>query len=87
MLCRITYGNGMATDIGYVDGVAGGAQIALLKDAGTQAMTLGWDSVGHMQLMTQLEDVFGIALEMDDILEFSGYEKGMDIMRKYGVAL
>jgi len=47
----------------------------------------GWDSVGHMQLMTQLEDVFGIALEMEDILEFSGYEKGMDIMRKYGIPL
>jgi acyl carrier protein len=49
--------------------------------------TTGWDSVGHMQLMTQLEDVFGIALEMEDILDFSSYEKGMDIMRKYGVTL
>ena len=49
--------------------------------------TAGWDSVGHMQLMTHLEDVFGIALEMEDILEFSSYEKGMDIMRKYGVTL
>jgi acyl carrier protein len=49
--------------------------------------TVGWDSVGHMQLMTQLEDVFGIALEMEDILEFSGYEKGMNILRKYGVVL
>jgi acyl carrier protein len=49
--------------------------------------TAGWDSVGHMQLMTQLEDVFGIALEMEDILEFSSYEKGMDILRKYGVTL
>ena len=47
--------------------------------------TAGWDSVGHMQLMTQLEDVFGIALDMEDILEFSSYEKGMDILRKYGV--
>lgn len=45
----------------------------------------GWDSVGHMQLMTQLEDVFGIALEMDDILEFSSYEKGLEILRKYGI--
>jgi len=49
--------------------------------------TSGWDSVGHMQLMTQLEDAFGIALEMEDILEFSGYEKGMDILRKYGVEI
>lgn len=47
----------------------------------------GWDSVGHMQLMTELEDVFGIALEMEDILDFSGYEKGMDILRKYGVVI
>jgi acyl carrier protein len=57
-----------------------------LPDLVYQAVA-GWDSVGHMQLMTQLEDVFGIALEMEDILEFSSYEKGMDIMRKYGVAL
>lgn len=49
--------------------------------------TDGWDSVGHMQLMTHLEDIFGIALEMDDLLEFSSYEKGMDIIRKYGVTL
>lgn len=47
----------------------------------------GWDSVGHMQLMTQLEDIFGIALEMDDILDFSSYEKGMEILGKYGVIL
>lgn len=47
----------------------------------------GWDSVGHMQLMTQLEDTFEIALEMEDILDFSGYEKGMEILRKYGVIL
>ena len=45
----------------------------------------GWDSVGHMQLMTELEEVFGIALEMDDILDFSSFEKGMEILRKYGV--
>lgn len=45
----------------------------------------GWDSVGHMQLMTQLEEVLGIALEMEDILDFSGYEKGMEILRKYGI--
>ena len=47
----------------------------------------GWDSVGHMQLMTQLEDAFGIALEMEDILEFSSYEKGIEILKKYGIKL
>ncbi len=48
MLCRVTYGNGIATEIGYVDGVNGGVQIGLIKDVGNEAMTLGWDSVGHL---------------------------------------
>ena len=47
--------------------------------------TPAWDSVGHMQLITQLEDVFGITLEMEDILDFSSYEKGIEILRKYGI--
>lgn len=44
-----------------------------------------WDSVGHMGLMAELEDAFGLTLEIDDIVEFSGYEAGKKIMGKYGV--
>ncbi len=46
-----------------------------------------WDSVGHMGLMALLEESFDIALEMDDILDFSSYEKGKEILAKYQVAL
>jgi acyl carrier protein len=28
----------------------------------------GWDSVGHMNLVTQLESHFGVALDMDEIV-------------------
>ncbi len=28
----------------------------------------GWDSVGHMNLITELESRFGVALEMDEIV-------------------
>ena len=28
----------------------------------------GWDSVGHMNLVTELESHFGISLEMDEIV-------------------
>lgn len=35
-----------------------------------------WDSVGHMRLMAELEDAFGIEMETDDIIDFSSYEKG-----------
>ncbi|WP_302589873.1 acyl carrier protein [uncultured Muribaculum sp.] len=44
-----------------------------------------WDSVGHMTLIASLEDSFDIMLETDDIIDFSSYEKGKNILAKYGV--
>ena len=42
-----------------------------------------WDSIGHMTLMSSLEDVFQITLETDDIVDFSSYNKGLEILKKY----
>jgi acyl carrier protein len=44
-----------------------------------------WDSVGHMGLIAALEDTFDIMLETDDIIDFSGYDKGKETLTKYGV--
>ena len=45
-----------------------------------------WDSVGHMGLMAGIEDTFDIMMEPDDIIDFSSYEKGKDILAtKYNV--
>lgn len=45
-----------------------------------------WDSVGHMTLVANLEDVFDIMLDTDDIIDLSSYEKGMEILsKKYDV--
>ena len=46
-----------------------------------------WDSIGHMSLMSALEDAFDISLETDDIVDFSSYEKGKEILKKYNVDL
>ena len=46
-----------------------------------------WDSIGHMSLISELEDTFDIEMETDDIVDFSSYEKGKEIMMKYGVEL
>ena len=46
-----------------------------------------WDSIGHMSLIAALEDNFDIAMETDDIIEFSSFEKGKDLMQKYGVTV
>jgi acyl carrier protein len=44
-----------------------------------------WDSVGHMAMIGKLEDTFGITLEMDDIIDFSSYKKGIKILKKYKI--
>lgn len=44
-----------------------------------------WDSVGHMALIAALEDEFGVELEVDDIIDFSSMEYGVEILAKYGV--
>ena len=44
-----------------------------------------WDSIGHMTLMSGLEESFSITLETDDIIDFSSYKKGKEILEKYKV--
>ncbi len=47
-----------------------------------------WDSVGHMSLVAALEDVFGIMMDADDIIDFSSYEKGLEILEeKYQIKM
>jgi acyl carrier protein len=45
-----------------------------------------WDSVRHMTIISALEEAFDIMMETDDIIDFSSYEKGIEILKtKYNV--
>jgi len=44
-----------------------------------------WDSVGHMALIAELEESFDIMMETDDIIDFSSFKKGIEILKKYDV--
>ncbi len=44
-----------------------------------------WDSVGHMGLISELEDAFDIQFETEDIVDFNSYAKGKELLKKYGV--
>lgn len=44
-----------------------------------------WDSVGHMSMIAALEETFDIVFEMDDIIDFSSYNAGKEILKKYKV--
>lgn len=44
-----------------------------------------WDSVGHLALITEIENAFEVQLEVDDVIDFSSFEIGKGILSKYGV--
>ncbi|MDR1922037.1 MAG: acyl carrier protein [Candidatus Adiutrix sp.] len=49
--------------------------------------TASWDSVGHMTMIAELEEAFDLMMETDDIIDFSSYEKGREILKKYDVEI
>ncbi|MCR4615560.1 MAG: acyl carrier protein [Clostridiales bacterium] len=61
----------------------GKADLEGLKYQGIPA----WDSVGHMTLIASLENAFDIMFDTMDVIDFSSYEKGKEILSKgeYGV--
>jgi acyl carrier protein len=63
----------------------------LPADTDIEALEIGkdssWDSVGHMALVAELEDRFGIALETDDMIDMSSYAKAIEILRRHGVGV
>ena len=45
-----------------------------------------WDSIGHMDLIADIESAYGIQMDMKDVLDLSTYEKELKILsEKYGV--
>ena len=44
-----------------------------------------WDSIGHMTLISGLEEGFDISMDTDDIIEFSSFQKGIEVLKKYKV--
>jgi acyl carrier protein len=63
----------------------------LPPDTNVEALQIGetqeWDSLGHMTLVAELEDRFGIALETDDLVAMSSFAEAVEILRRYGVQL
>jgi acyl carrier protein len=46
-----------------------------------------WDSVGHMTLIGALESAFDIQMEMDDIIDFASFDKGIETLSKYKITI
>ena len=54
---------------------------ALSKDAIAE-----WDSMGHLSLVTSLEERFHISIAIADAMDMTSVKKVKDVLKSYGVA-
>ena len=66
----------------YINAFVEGLEIdrGIVKEGLEYQSIIQWDSVGHMGLIAAIEDAFDIMMDTDDIIDFSSYEKGMEIL-------
>ncbi|RRJ62280.1 acyl carrier protein [Paenibacillus oralis] len=44
-----------------------------------------WDSIAHMTLIAEIDNVFDTMLDTDDVLDMSSFAKAKEILAKYDV--
>lgn len=49
--------------------------------------TESWDSLAHMSLVAEIERAFKISLEMDEVIDFSNFHVGIELLRKHGIEI
>ena len=60
--------------------------IALADVESATMETVGsWDSIGQMSLMAIIEDEFQVEFEPDEIIAFTSYSAGIEILKQRGV--
>lgn len=44
-----------------------------------------WDSIGQMSLIAIIEDEFSIELEQDEVMRFTSFAAGVDILKNHNI--
>jgi acyl carrier protein len=44
-----------------------------------------WDSMGHMALVAEIEDVYDVMLDTDDVIGLSDYAAAVALLERHGV--
>lgn len=59
------------------------------EDEVTEDLALGessdWDSLGHMILISTMEDAFDVSIDADVMTEFDSYQSGIELLTRLGV--
>lgn len=64
-----------------------GVNEAVLNDSFAKDSVDGWDSVHQLNIIALLEESFDIMFDPEDIMEFTSYGKGRELLKKYEVEL
>lgn len=56
-----------------------------LNDASSPDIIEGWDSMGHLTLITELEEHFKVSIAIADAMEMTNIRKIKDVLKEYGV--
>ena len=56
-------------------------------EAATMESVAKWDSIGQMSLVAIIEDAFGIEFEPDEVMQFTSFEAGKEILKNHGIEL
>lgn len=64
-----------------------GVNESVLNDSFAKDSVDGWDSVHQLNIIALLEESFDIMFDPEDIMEFTSYGKGRELLKKYEVEL
>ncbi len=54
-------------------------------EAATMESVDKWDSIGQMSLVAIIEDAFGIEFEPDEVMQFTSFEAGKEILKNHNI--
>lgn len=46
-----------------------------------------WDSIGQMSLIAIIEDAFGIEFEPEEVMRFTSFAAGVDILKNHRIEI
>ena len=64
-----------------------GVDVSVLDVNFTKENTDGWDSVHQLNIIALLEESFDIMFDPEDIMEFTSWKKGKELVAKYGIEI
>lgn len=68
----------------YVEGLE--LDIETVENASMESVER-WDSIGQMSLVALIEDAFSVEFEPEELLTFTTYSSGIEILRKHNIEI